>query len=195
MQKIDFVNNLETIVEKLQSEKIVTLFKAGFQNGAQPYAYSQINPLLFLSKSNFDKMKDDNKYSGILNSLGGASIYQEQNLSNLVTTMQSTNLHVVVANPALLSLFNFHYSLINTLTLAKTVLISTDIDTNFEDSINKGIVIFQILIEGEGLETEKYIKIFSALQDFIQALSKIFGESKQKHEVVLLESGSDTNVG
>lgn len=195
MQKIDFVNNLETIVEKLQSEKIVTLFKAGFQNGAQPYAYSQINPLLFLSKSNFDKMKDDNKYSGILNSLGGASIYQEQNLSNLVTTMQSTNLHVVVANPALLSLFNFHYSLINTLTLAKTVLISTDIDTNFEDSINKGIVIFQILIEGEGLETEKYIKIFSALQDLIQTLSKIFGESKQKPEVVLLDSGSDTNVG
>lgn len=30
MQKIDFVKNLETIVEKLKSQEIVTQFQAGF---------------------------------------------------------------------------------------------------------------------------------------------------------------------
>jgi hypothetical protein len=195
MQKIDFVKNLETIVENLQSEKIVDLFKTGFAAGAHPYSYSQINPLLFLSKSNFDKIKDDNKYSNILNSLDGATVYQEQNLSNLVTILQATAINTVVTKPNTIEFFNFHNSLINTLKLAKDILISNEIDTNLDASINNGIIFFQILIEGEGLETEKYIKIFSALQELIQTISKILGMPDEKVEIVLLDSGSDTNVG
>lgn len=57
MQKIDFVKNLATIVEKLKSQEIVTQFQAGFSQPGQNYNYSLINPLLFLSKAITTKLR------------------------------------------------------------------------------------------------------------------------------------------
>jgi hypothetical protein len=56
-------------------------------------------------------------------------------------------------------------------------------------------VVFQILIENEGLETEQYIKIFTAINQLIETISRIVNEQDQKSEIILLDSGSDTNVG
>lgn len=195
MQKIDFSNNLDTIVERLQSVEILNLFRTGFSNPGQGYPYSQINPLLFLSKSNFDQLKNNERYSLILNSLNALTIYEEQNLSSIVTTLQQTRITEILTNARVVAFFNFHNALQSTSILAKTVLLSSDTINNFEESINNGIVIFQVVIEKEGLETEKYIKIFSGLQELIETISKILGESEQKPEIVLLDSGSDTNIG
>ena len=52
MQKLDFVKNLEVIVDELQSEEITSKFKEGF-NSPGGYSYSQINAPIFISKSNF----------------------------------------------------------------------------------------------------------------------------------------------
>jgi len=195
MQKIDFVTNLETIVEKLQSANILKHFTNGFANPGQVYAYNQINSLLFLSKSNYDQIKNDEKYSAILNSIGAQQIYTEQNLAHLTTLLISQTASGIITRETALALFNFHNTLVSTLNLSKNVLISKSLNTNFQDSINNGIVIFQIVIESEGLFTEKYIKILNAFQELIETISKIEGEFEQKSEIILLDSGSDTNIG
>jgi hypothetical protein len=195
MQKLDFVNNLNTIVEKLKSEKIVEKFQAGFSKPNLNYTYSDIVPLLFLSKSNYDQIKNDERYSAILTSLNTEAIYTEVNLSNLTTLLRTAQANSVILNSNTVSLYNFHNSLVSTLKLSNDILKNNIFDGNFEDSIEEGINVFQIVIETEGLETEKYIKIFTAFQELIECISKILNENDYKSEIILLDSGSDTNVG
>ena len=60
MQKIEFISKLETIVKRLKSDKIVEIFRTGFQNPGNPHNFHQLNPILFESKSQFDQIaKDD----------------------------------------------------------------------------------------------------------------------------------------
>ena len=63
------------------------------------------------------------------------------------------------------------------------------------NEFDNGVVIFQILIESEGLETSQYIKIFTAINELIETISKIVNEQEHKSEIILLDSGSDSNVG
>lgn len=195
MQKIDFVQNLEIIVEKLQSQEIVKIFQSGLANPNSDYNYGAINPLLFLSKSNYDQLITEEKFSIILESLESSVNYSEQNLSRLTTILRTSKASTVLLNATSVKLYNFHNSLIGTLRLSKEVLISKEIDSTFEESIDNGIVIFQILIETEGLETEKYIKIFTAFNELIETISKIYNDEENKSEIILLDSGSDTNIG
>lgn len=195
MQKIDFIKNLQTIVDKLQSEAITNQFKKGFSNPGTGYAYNNINPLLFQSKSNYDQLKNDDRYSAILTSLSAQAIYSEDNLANLTTILVPQGANGIITRPNSVELYNFHNTLTSTLKLSKEILVSETLDSSFENAINNGVLVFQILIESEGLSTEKYIKIFSALQELIETISKIFNETEQNPEIILLDSGSDTNVG
>lgn len=195
MQKLDFVNNLETIVKKLQSQEISDTFQVGFNQPNTKYQFSNIIPLLFLSKSNYDQINLDLKYSEILENLNAKEIYNENNLSLLTTTLRTIEAYVLLSNSKIISLFLFHKTLISTLKLAKETLLNDNISKNFEDSIQEGINIFQVIIESEGLETEKYIKIFTAFQELIDTINKVLNDTEQKSEVILLDSGSDTNIG
>ena len=198
MQKLDFVKNLEILVDKLQSEKIVGLFQKGFTQPQLNYTYGAINPLLFLSKSHYDQLKTEDEFKTIFESLNSEQIYSEQNLSQLTTILRAGQAHTVLLDSNSVELYNFHNSLIGTLKLSKEVLISKQLDSTFEESINNGIIIFQIIIETEGLETDKYIKIFTALKELIETISKIHSDTsdtEEKSEIILLDSGSDTNVG
>ena len=195
MQKIDFTKSLESIVSGLHSEEIVNHFKKGFNNPGTAYQYNQITPLLFQSKSNFDQMKTDSRYIGILSSLFAELVYSEENLASLTGVLVPQGANGIITSPNAIELYNFHNTLITTLKLSKEVLINQTLDSSFETSLEKGILVFQILIEQEGLSTEKYIKIFSALQELIETISKIYKETEQTPEIILLDSGSDTNVG
>lgn len=195
MQKIDFVKHLEVIVEKLKSKEIFDTFQKGFSQPNQNYSYGLINPLLFKSKSNYDQLIEDDKNRLILESLNSNSIYEEKNLSQLTSVLRTAQANSVILNAKSLDLLNFHNSLINTLKISKKLLISKELDADFKESIENGVVIFQILIETVGLETEKYIKIFTAFNELIIAISKIYNEEEEKSEIILLDSGSDTNVG
>lgn len=195
MQKFDFVQNLEAIVGKLHSENILNHFNQGFSVPAKAYEYNNINPILFQSKSNYDQLKNDERYSAILKSLSAHIIYSAENLANLTTVLLNQGASAIYLRPNALELYNFHNALITTLKLSKEILVSEVLRVNFEDAINNGVLIFQILIENEGISTEKYIKIFSALQELIETISKIFKESEQKPQIILLDSGSDTNIG
>jgi hypothetical protein len=195
MQKIDFVKNLATIVEKLKSVEIIHLFETGFKQPGQPFNYATINPLLFSSKSNYDQIKDDIRYSDILTTLNAQSIYSETKLSNLTTILRAVPAQTIIAAPNAISLYNFHNTLIKTASLSKNILQSQSINESLINEVDNGVVVFQILIDGEGLETEQYIKIFTALNELIVTISKIVNEQEQKSEIILLDSGSDSNVG
>lgn len=195
MQKLDFVNSLEAIVEDLKSREIVQLFKTGFAQPTVAGRYDLITPLLFLSKSNYDKLKEEPQFSYILSSLDADTVFSEHILSKLTGILHQVKAVDIFSRADALTLYDFHNTLLNTLKLSKDVLTSKAIQQTVSESIEDGIVIFQIVIEGEGLETEKYIKIFVALQELVSTISKIVKETEQKSEIILLDSGSDTNVG
>lgn len=195
MQKIDFVKNLETIVEKLKSVEILLQFNSGFKQPGQAYNYERINPLLFLSKSNYDQIKDDVRYSEILTTLNAQNIYAEANLSHLTTILRAVSAANIIGASNAIELYNFHNTVIKTSSLSKNILQSQSITESLINEVDNGVVIFQILIEGEGLETEQYIKIFTAINELIATISKIVNEQEQKSEIILLDSGSDSNVG
>ena len=195
MQKIDFVINLETIVEKLRSAEIVQNFRNGFVQPSVAFNYGAINHLLFSSKSNYDQIKNDTRYSAILASLDASSIYTEQNLSNLTTILKQTQAVNIVNQDNATAFYAFHKALVQTVNLSKSILQSDSMTETLKHEVENGVVVFQILIEGEGLQTEQYIKIFTALNELIEAVSKITNEQEQKSEIILLDSGSDSNVG
>jgi hypothetical protein len=87
MQKIDFVANLEIIATKLKSREILAEFNSGFNNPGNAHNYAKINPLLFLSKSNFDHLINEPQIAEILTTLNAPVIYSENNLSDLTTKL------------------------------------------------------------------------------------------------------------
>ena len=195
MQKIDFVKNLAIIVEKLKSHDIVDIFQNGFKQPDQHYTYSSINPLLFISKSNYDRLKNEPQYEDIMTNLNLQDIYLENNLSQLTTIFQSNNISIILKNANSIAFYNLHNTLIQTSNLSKNILQSKSITESLFNEIENGVVVFQILIEGEGLEISQYNKIFTALNVLIETISKIVNEQEQKSEIILLDSGSDSNVG
>lgn len=195
MQKIDFVKNIETIVEKLKSRDIVSQFQGGFSQPNQSFNYALINPLLFLSKSNYDQIRNKPQFEEILTTLNAQSIYTENNLSHLTAILRPGTAQNIVLQPNALALYNFHNTVIQTSNLSKNILQSKSFTETLDTEVDNGVVVFQILIEGEGLETIQYIKIFTALNELIETISKIVLEQDQKSEIILLDSGSDSNVG
>jgi hypothetical protein len=195
MQKIDFIKNLETIVSKLQSNEILVLFNTGFAQPGNNFNYEAINPLLFASKSSYDQIKNENSYEEILTILGAQNIYSESNLSHLTTILRTVTAQFILAQPNAVALYNFHNTIINTSNLSKSILQSKSITENLVNEVDNGVVLFQILIEGEGLETSQYIKIFTAINELIETIGKIVNEKEQKSEIILLDSGSDSNIG
>lgn len=195
MQKLDFVNNLKFIGEKLLSNEIVQHFESGFATPGDHGRYDLIKPLLFTSKSNYDQIKSDSKYSQILISLSAATIYDEKNLATLTQVLRQTIANDIIVQKSAVALYNFHKSVLLTIKLSEDVLLTSVTEKTVEENLNEGIVIFQIVIPGDGLDTETYIKIFSALQVLVETISKIHNTEDKRHEIVLLDSGSDTNVG
>lgn len=194
MQKLDFVINLEKIVEELQSEEIAKKFNSGFSQPGN-YPYSDIKAPLFISKSNYDKLITNEKYSEIMNSLNGDELYSVQNLSHLTSILQQNAASQIITSKLAVTFYNFHNSLLNTLKITKDILLNETLEKTNETNLNEGILIFQIVIENEGLSTEKYIKIFSALEELINTINKIESEFENESEIILLDSGSDTNLG
>jgi hypothetical protein len=189
------LKNLETLVLRLQSDQIVQLFNSGFAQPGTAYGYGAITPILFTSKSNYDQIKNDSRYEGILQSLGANEIFAEQNLSKLASVLIGVPAGAIITNRNAVSLYNFHNTLVMTLHLTRQNLTSQILQKSLSESIDDGVIVFQIVIEGEGLDTDKYIKIFSALQELIDTVSKVTGHEKHKSEIVLLDSGSDANLG
>lgn len=195
MQKLDFVKNLEIIVENLKSKEIIFHFETGFSLPNENYKYDNIIPLLFSSKSNYERIKSEDGISNILNHYNCNGMYSELNLTDLTRNLVFARADRIITNVNNLSLFNFHNSITKTYALSKNLLINDLLNESYEESLEEGVNIFQIVIEDESLETFKYIKILSCLTELIETINEINNSTDSKSEIILLDSGSDTNLG
>jgi len=194
MQKIDFIKNLEVIIYKMSSESIVNLFVDSMRSQNTAYNYTALIPTLFTSKSNYEQIKNIEGINDILVNISAETIYSETNLTQLTGLLRTGTPPQILSNPQALSFYNFHKVLLDTYRLSKKVLLGEVLSHDLEENLNSGVIVFQILIDSEGLETEKYIKIFTALNDLIETISEVVNESQNKSEIILLDSGSDTNL-
>jgi hypothetical protein len=195
MQKIEFLTNLEEIIDRLKSKMIVDLFNVGFSNPGTAFDYGKIKPLLFQSKSQFDQIMKDDKLNLFLKRIVGINIYEENNLSNLTSILIPSHIANILNHEISAKFFSFHNSLLDLLNIAKSLLSNDIISRSHEENLNNGILIFEIKIESNGLSTSSYIKILSALGDIVKTLEKVHKLDEEDPSIVLLDSGSDTNVG
>jgi hypothetical protein len=91
MQKIEFLYTLEAITKRLKTDKIVEIFKNGFNHPGNGYDYGQLKPILFESKSQYDQNMLDEQLSDFLKNNIGINIYEEKNMSILTSVLQPTN--------------------------------------------------------------------------------------------------------
>ena len=195
MQKLDFVKNLEIIIDDLKSKEILFHFESGFSNPNQDYKYNDIVPLLFSSKSNYERIKNEDGISKILEIYNCENLYSSENLTYLTRSLPHSKAIAVFGHALNLELFNFHNTLVKTYKLSKELLLNDLLNETYEESLEEGLNIFQIVIDEESLETSKYIKILTCLTELIETINKINKEEVSKSEIILLDSGSDTNIG
>lgn len=193
MQKLDFTENLKILTTSLNSYEIVDyidkLPAAGVINT------HQLTPIIIESKSNYDKIGFEDKRWEILQALDSDEIYNDKKIAALINsfvsiTVQSQSKVQLFLRPELLSLYNFHRSLISTLKLGEEVLLRNNL-LDFDDN---GTIIFRVLADEE-LTLTKYSRILNLLKDLIEIIQKIDGEENIEPRLTLLDSGSDTNLG
>ncbi len=195
MQKIEFLIKLETITTRLRTNKIVEIFRNGFNQPGTKYDYGQLKPLLFESKSQFDQIMIDPELSEFIKHIAGIEIYEEKKMSLLTNILGQAVASQILTNLTATKFYSFHSSMLDLLAVSKDLLSNEYISKSHVENLDSGVIIFKVRIDTEGLVTSKYIKMFSALEDLVKTLEKAFKIEESEPEIILLDSGSDTNVG
>lgn len=195
MQKIEFIKKIETIVDRLKSADIVRIFQEGFRQPGNHYNYGLLNPILFVSKSQYDQIMLDVKLNKVLDLISGHQIYDEKIMSTLPSVLHSSQASNIILNANATNFYSFHKGLIDMLNVSRSLLSNEIIENNNLKNLENGVLLLTIQIEANGLETSKYIKILNLLSELIKTLEKIYNFEEIESEIVLLDSGSDTNIG
>nr|DAZ19507.1 MAG TPA: hypothetical protein [Caudoviricetes sp.] len=202
MQKFDFVKALKDIVDQLQSQNIVDFYNSAMKKDVNGYyknaKFKNLLPILFQSKGNYVNLQRNKNYENILTKISADDIYSNDNLSLLAVSLSNDKTLEILKIKECVELYCFHKSLLMMLHSSESLLLSESLNDSFENSIENGILIFQTVIENNFLNSEDYIKIFTALQELTNIVGKIiYGKETEKYntEIILLDSGSDTNIG
>lgn len=196
MQKLDYTESINQLGQKLKSPEIVEFIDKIPIN--QPVNTNALTPLIIESKSNFDKIDEESNEFEIIQALGGEILYDQGYIGNLINqTIQASlgnqkKVHLFTSS-TLIQFYNFHFSLMQASKLANQILFE-DEKLAYLDSDE--IIVFRILVGEGNLELSSYGKILKLLESLIQILQDVYDkESDDKPSVVLLDSGSDSNVG
>ncbi len=201
MQKLDFVEHLKVVVDKLDSERIVDHFESGINirnNGdITAYDFTKITPLLFLSKVNYENLLLHDDYATFLKEIGANKIYNEDNLAKLSRSLTVEDYYMAFQSTEILQLYMFHQGLIRMLELAEPLLLNELTDKGFKASLKEGVLVFQVVTNQEHISSEEYIQILTALQELVNVVGKALIDKNDDYQtdIVLLDSGSDTNIG
>lgn len=202
MQKFDYVKSLKEIVNQLHSEEIVKFYNSAMEltpKGQYKNAnFRRLLPILFQSKGNYVDLQRNKDCKDILINIFANNIYSDENLAMLALKLSSELTYEIIQRKECIELYLFHNSLLMMLHSSESLLLSESLNDSFENSIENGVLIFQTVIENDFLNSEDYIKIFTALQDLINNVGKIIcGKETEVYntEIILLDSGSDTNIG
>lgn len=195
MQKLDFIKNLTTIIDKLRSEEITEIFRSGFEIPSDSnFNYAPLTPILFNSKSNYDTLLREKDLKKIISDFDLDEIYEEDNLAFISRSFTSTTISNILKKKEIAKFYGVHQALTQLLQLAKKQLISDVFLQKHETQLSKGILIFQITIQEEGLDAGIYAEIFANLKELVSTIEKVNGNENENVEIILLDSGSDTNV-
>ncbi len=198
MQKLDFSINIGHVITELSSEKFVEIFEQGFINPGKAFNFAILNPILFASKSKYDDLLKSDIFSDILERVNASEVYDEENLATLTTLLRAVAGRDLITNPKVARLFSFHKSLVDLKNISNELLIDKQFTGDLDLLMDSGYLIFQIAIEEEGLEPSQYLKILTALDELIKAIEKIQNQDNPEDSatrIILLDSGSDTNLG
>lgn len=209
MQKFDFVKNLEKIAENLFSQEILKHFDNAINQPQSNYAFGHLNPILFSSKSRYDQLKTDKDIFEILRNLNSVEIYSESNLSSLTNYFSNQQIKSIFTIKQCLAFYKFHLSIVSTLSISKNLLLKESYSESNEQSLENGILIFEVVIEEDSKNINLYIKILSLLNELGTLVDKIYNsgteeenteteeeeENKNSVEIILLDSGSNSNIG
>lgn len=202
MQKFDYVKSLKEIVNQLHSEEIVKFYNTAMEltpKGQYKNAdFRRLLPILFQSKGNYVDLQRNKDCNNVLKNIFANNIYSDENLAILALKLSSELTYEIIQRKECIELYLFHNSLLMMLHSSESLLLSESLNNSFENSIENGILIFQTVIENNFLNSEDYIKIFTALQELTNIVGKIiYGKETEKYntEIILLDSGSDTNIG
>jgi len=196
MQKLDFTEAINSLKDKLKSESIISFVDAIPKNGQ--VNTNGLTPLIIESKSNYDKISTDSEEYNISKVINGESIYDQGFITILINQTIQTTLNKqqkvhLLTNSNLSEFYNFHYSVIQCSKVANEILFSTD-QSNFAN--NEDVIIFRILVGKENFDLQAFGKIFKLIDELIQILKKIHEpDNEESSKVVLLDSGSDSNLG
>lgn len=196
MQKLDYTEAINKLAEKLKSQSIIEFVdKVPLQGKVDTNA---LTPLIIESKSNFDKIDEESGEFEIIKALGGQVIYQQDYIGKLINqTLQTTinnqqKVHLFV-NSTLIQFYNFHFSILQSSKLANLILFENEKLTRLDSD---EVIVFRILVGEGNLELSSYGKILKLIEDLIYILQNVYDkESTDKPSVVLLDSGSDSNIG
>jgi hypothetical protein len=196
MQKLDFNEAINSLKEKLKSEMIVKFIDQIPLNGQ--INTNGLTPLIIESKSNFDKISEESPEFEISQILNGQALYDQKFIGNLINqTVQTTisrqqKVHLFLRSN-LLQFYNYHFSLIQSSKIANNILFD---EGNLDQIASDEIIVFRILVGEGSLDLTVYGKIFKLIRELIEIIQKVQDpESADEPKVVLLDSGSDSNIG
>lgn len=196
MQKLDFSIHIKHLIEELSTQKIVETFNHALSNPGQAFNFGQLNPILFNSKSKYDDLTKSEVYSGILEKINASEVYEEANLAYLTTKLRPNSASNVIVDQKVTRLYSFHKSLQDLSTISNDLLIDSQFTGDLDLLMDQGYLIFQIAIEDGGLEPSQYSKILTILDELIKVFEKVkYPEEESNTKIILLDSGSDTNLG
>jgi hypothetical protein len=197
MQKIEFTNSISIIFQKLKTEVLLLEMNKSVNNPSSSYSGQNLTSLIVESKSNYDKIVESKHIAKLLTLLGADTIYSPKSISELLNLLLSrTPTHQIFYTQVV---FNF-FSLQNTISIlskATENLFFEDTSVTPFDNLDNGLIIFKVYENDEGLTIEKFKKIFDLFIELIEAISKIYANEQAllKPEIVILDSGSDVNLG
>lgn len=195
MQRIDFVNTINNLVEKLESRTITNIFDNSFSvSDDNTFNYALITPYLFASKSNYDFLLMNKVAADLLIKIGAPKVYDSVFLANLSRKLTQTQTKILLKDASFKEFWAFHYSLVKLAELAENLLVADNLLEDSTSQLDEGIILFRIINKEQGLDADIFADIFSTLKELIVAIEKINGNESHKAEVVFLDSGSDTNL-
>jgi len=193
MQKLEYVRALAEISKQLKSPSIVAEFD---RLSSLPLTSSSssksIATTLFDYKSTYDRLFDDGRYRPILEILNSDGFDSSVFLKLVLKLSTGINKSDIFLDEEIYDFYQFNKFLITHYELANSLLDNknlSDLDTTAD-----GVIVFQIIIDEDGLDPAEYGRIFLALNELASTIAHLHDEDTES-KIILLDSGSDSFIG
>ena len=199
MQKLDFVQGVEKVYKQMHSEEVIDAIETSLLPNTSKSG-AELSKLLWDMYSNYNALMKDKISSELLEILNGEDLFTPNDITTLFQSFQgdlgALNGDSQSPKGKLFRRFlNFHYALSSTYLLTRKSLADRKVIKSLNQEGQAGIIVFQVLNKKSGLSTSEYAKILTKIGDLVEFINTIYGETHQTANVILLDSGSDTNIG